>query len=215
MSFHEELLEKARSIWDTMLGHPFLKETAECRIEDAVFANWLQQDYLFVQGAIPFISVMVSRAPLCVRSGLATAIGALHEELRLFEEMASKKNVSLDNLRITPTCHAYIQFMLATAHSASFEEGFALLYGAEKAYFDSWTWVKGNLKGESPWQPFIEKWSDENFQQWINWIEGVLDNLADQASTSLQEKMIEVFRLTGQYELLFWDMAIKGESWPV
>ncbi len=116
---------------------------------------------------------------------------------------------------MTPTCHHYIQFMLATAYSASFEEGFVLLYGAERAYFDSWSWVRQNLKDTSPWQPFIERWSSENFRQWIEWIETSLDGLAEKSSPLLRENMKEVFRLTGEYELLFWDMAAKGESWPV
>ena len=215
MSFHEELLVCARPIWDVMLRHPFLKETAECRIEDSVFANWLQQDYLFVQGAVPFIGVLLSRAPLAVRPGLVLALTALHEELELFERVASERNIPRQVVEMTPTCHHYVQFMLATAYSASFEEGFVLLYGVEKAYFDSWSWVHQNLKGTSPWQPFIDRWSNENFRQWIEWIETSLDGLTEKSSPLLRKNMKEIFRLTGEYELLFWDMAAKGESWPV
>ena len=51
MSFHEDLLARAQLIWDSMLGHPFLKDTADGRIADAVFANWMQQDYLFASTA--------------------------------------------------------------------------------------------------------------------------------------------------------------------
>ncbi len=128
MAFHEKLLAKARPIWDVMLQHGFLKETAEGRIKDAVFATWMQQDYLYVQGTIAFISVLVSRAPVAIRSGLAPAITALQGELDLFEQMAARKNLSFQNLKMTPTCHAYVQFMLATAHTASFEEGFTALW---------------------------------------------------------------------------------------
>ncbi len=215
MSFHEELLVCARPIWDVMLRHPFLKETAECRIEDSVFANWLQQDYLFVQGAVSFIGVLLSRAPLAVRPGLVLALTALHEELELFERIAAERNITPQDVKMTPTCHHYIQFMLATAYSTSFEESFVLLYGAERAYFDSWSWVRQNLKGTSPWQAFIDRWSSEDFRQWIEWIETRLDGLAEKSSPLLRENMKEVFRLTGEYELLFWDMAAKGESWPV
>ncbi len=215
MNFHEELLVCARPIWDVMLRHPFLTETAECRIEDSVFANWLQQDHLFVQGAVSFIGVLLSRAPLAVRPGLVLALTALHEELELFERIASERNITPQDVKMTPTCHHYIQFMLATAYSASFEESFVLLYGAERAYFDSWSWVRQNLKGTSPWQAFIDRWSSEDFRQWIEWIETRLDDLAEKSSPLLRENMKEVFRLTGEYELLFWDMAAKGESWPV
>ena len=215
MPFPDELLVKARPIWDAMLQHRFLKETAEGRIEDTVFATWMQQDYLYVQGAISFISVLVSRAPVAIRSPLASALAALQGELDLFQQVAAGKNISFQDLKITPTCHAYVQFMLSTAHAASFEEGFTLLYGTEKAYFDCWSWVRQNLKVGSPWQPFIERWSDESFRQWVSWIAATLDALATHASPSLRERMTEIFLLTGQYELLFWDMAAEGEAWPV
>jgi thiaminase len=214
MSFHEECLVRAESIWNAMLRHRFLKETAEGLIGDAVFGNWMQQDYLFVEEGVRFIAVLCSRAPLSIARPLTSAIPALQAELELFESMASQKKISFQNLKTTPTCHAYVQFMLATAHSASFEEGFALLYGAEKAYFDSWLWVRQNLTHESPWLPFIERWSSDAFREWVSWIEVTLDGLADHSSPSLKEKMIEVFLLTGQYELRFWDMAFQGESWP-
>lgn len=215
MAFHEECLERAKPVWDAMLGHPFLKETAECRIPDAIFANWLQQDYLFVQGGVRFIGTLVGRAPESLRPKLASAMPALEAELELFARMAAGKQIRLDNLAMAPTCHAYVQFLLATAHAAAFEEGFTLLYGAEKAYLDSWQWVRRNLTGVSPWQPFIERWSGEEFRQWVDWLEITLDELAEEASPSLRARMTEIFWLTAQYELRFWDMAYRGETWPV
>lgn len=215
MSFHGELLSRARPIWDAMLAHPFLTDTAAGRIPDAAFATWMQQDYLYVAQAIRFVSILAAEAPVTLSNDLTSASAALQAELRLFERMAAEQGVSFENLRMSPTCHAYTQFMLATAYSASFEEGFALLYGAEKAYLDSWSLVRRELKIASRWQAFIEKWSDEGFQRWIQWLEVTLDALAAEASPGLREKMAEVFFLTGQYEVLFWNMALHGERWPV
>ncbi|MCL6508574.1 MAG: hypothetical protein K6T59_16300 [Bryobacteraceae bacterium] len=215
MGFHEECLEKSSAVWKAILAHPFLKETAECRIPDPVFANWLQQDYLFVRGGVRFIATLAGRAPEAVALKLAAAIPALEAELELFGRMAAEKQIRLGNVTIAPTCHAYIQFLLATAHAASFEEGFTLLYGAEKAYLDSWQWVRENLTGVSPWQAFIERWSGAEFRQWVSWIEVTLDELAEEASVSLRARMVEIFWLTAQYELRFWEMAYRGETWGV
>jgi len=214
-TFHEELLDRARPVWNAILSHPFLMATAEGRIPHEAFATWLQQDYLYVAQAIRFFSVLAAKAPASLSAGLAASTNALGSELRLFESMAADKGISLHDLCMTPTCHAYTQFMLATAYGASFEEGFTLLYGAEKAYFDSWTFVRRNLTAASPWQAFIDKWSGDSFRRWIEWLELALDNLAAAASPSLREKMAAIFLLTGQYELLFWNMALRGERWPV
>jgi thiaminase/transcriptional activator TenA len=213
MAFHEECLERARPVWEAILAHPFLRETAACRIPDAVFANWLQQDYLFVRGGVRFLATLSGRAPESVAVKLAGAIPALEAELELFARMAAERQIGLERIATAPTCHAYVQFLLATAHTASFEEGFTLLYGAEKAYLDSWEWVRRNLAGVSPWQPFIERWSGEDFKQWVGWIEATLDELAEEASPSLRAGMLEIFCLTARYELRFWEMAYRGEVW--
>ncbi len=204
---------KSRPLWTKMLDHEFLRQTAAGSIPFEVFANWLRQDYFFVKGAIPFISVLISRAPEAMRPGLAAAIPALESELSLFERMAREKRVPLEG-EITPTCHAYIQFMIATAHSASFEEAFTLLYCAEKAYFDCWSSVRRTLPDTSPWGDFVDRWSNESFAAWIKWLEGEIDKLLEQASESLTERMGETFLTTTRYEYLFWDMALRGESWP-
>ena len=196
-----------------MLEHPFLKATADGSIPHEVFANWLRQDYLFVRGAIPFLGVLVSRAPVSLVPGLSGAISALDSELALFCEMAGEQHVQLEE-KVTPTCHAYLQFLIATAHSASFEEGFALLYGAEKAYFDCWSAVRRNLSAPSPWEAFIDRWSNPDFAEWVAWLERELDRLAEAASPLLRERMKEIFLTAARYEILFWDMALKGESWP-
>ncbi|HXG32195.1 MAG TPA: hypothetical protein VNJ11_02435 [Bryobacteraceae bacterium] len=213
MAFHEECLEKARAVWQAILSHPFLGETAECRIPDSVFANWLRQDYLFVRGGIRFLATLAGRAPEAVALKLAAAIPALEAELELFARMAAERQIRLNHVTIAPTCHAYIQFLLATAHAASFEEGFTLLYGAEKAYLDSWARVRQHLTGVSPWQSFIERWSGDEFRQWVGWLEVTLDELAEEASAALRARMAEVFWLTAQYELRFWEMAYRGETW--
>lgn len=215
MRFHEHLLQQAEPIWKAMLGHRFLAETAAGTISTEAFANWMKQDYLFVREAVPFLSILSAKAPAALRKPLCEALGALHDELALFERLAREHHVSLDGVRMAPTCHAYVQFLLATAYGRSFPEGFTVLYGAEKAYLDSWTWVKEQGRGTSPWQAFIDNWTSEPFRRYVDWLAETLDHLAREVSPSMRHAMTELFLLTGQYEVLFWEMAATGESWPV
>ncbi len=214
-SFHRDLLERAQPIWQKMLAHRFLVETAEGTISPDTFARWMQQDYLFAREAVPFLALLLAKAPRDVRVHLAEAIAALHRELALFERMAREHAVSLEALTMLPTCHAYIQFLQATAYGRSFAEGFTVLYGAEKAYLDSWSWVKEHQQKESPWQPFIDNWTSEPFRRYVDWLAETLDELAEDAPASMRQAMVELFLLTGQYEILFWEMAASAETWPV
>jgi thiaminase/transcriptional activator TenA len=213
--FHEQLLQRAEPIWKVMLAHRFLAETAAGTMAPGTFANWMKQDYLFARGAVPFLSVLLAKAPVELRKNLSDALVALHQELALFERMAREHNVSFEGIKMTPTCHAYVQFLVTAAYERPFAEGFTVLYGAEKSYLDSWSWVKDHQTQESSWQAFINNWTSDAFRGYVDWLAATLDTLAEQAAASTREVMTELFLLTGQYEILFWEMAAAGEAWPV
>jgi thiaminase len=214
-SFHQRLLVATGPIWNDILSHPFLASTADGSISDRVFKTWMAQDYLFVREEIPFLGVLISKAPPPLRPPLADAAVALNRELELFREQATARGVTLDGVELSPTCHAYVQFLMATAYGRSFEEGFTVLYGVEKAYLDSWAWVKTNQRGPSPWQAFIDNWTGNAFQDYIAWLAATLDELAAGKSEADLANMKELFLLIARYEYLFWEMAASEETWPV
>ncbi len=214
-SFHEHLLATARPIWGAILSHPFLASTADGTISEDVFKTWMVQDYLFVREEIPFLGVLISKAPPHLRPPLADAVVTLNRELELFREQANAAGISFDGISMSPTCHAYIQFLMATAYGRSFEQGFTLLYGVEKAYLDSWVRVKSRQRSRSPWQAFIDNWTSDAFQDYVAWLAETLDALATGKSEADRANMEELFLLAARYEYLFWEMAARGKTWPV
>src|SRR2546425_4115146 len=215
MSFSERLMRAVEPQWTAMLAHPFLRQTAAGTLPAGRFETWLRQDYLFVREDLGFIGCLIARAPVNLRRLLGEFIPALHREIDLFESMAKELGVSLEGIEPSPVCHAYNMFLLATAHTRSFAESFAVLYGAEKAYFDSWNQVKKQQTQTSPYQRFIDHWSNDAFAAWVNQLAQELNTLAAACGASELARMEELFRLTARYEYLFWDMALKGDQWPV
>jgi len=213
-AFHEQLIEAAGTVWQAILSHPFLKMTADGTVPDETFKTWMQQDYVFVREAIPFTAVLLAKAPLPLRPSLSEVIPALNAELDLFAKNAQAHGIELEDVQPAPTCHAYLQFLMATAYGRSFEEGFTVLYAAEKAYLDSWMEVKKNQRAPSPWQSFIDNWTSEAFQQYVGWLATTLDDLATGKPESDRRAMQELFLTTARYEYLFWEMAATREQWP-
>jgi thiaminase len=212
--FTERLDEAAKGIWKKLLSHPFLESTYKQEILDDVFGQWVRQDYIFVREAIPFIALMIGRAPLELRGQLVNIIGMLVKELGMFEKMAKEHNIGLENIKPSPTCHAYLQYLYATANIRPIEESFTVLYAAEKAYYDSWKTVKNYLQSESKWQAFIDYWSSDDFGAYVRWIESELNKLAEGLPEEKLAKMEEQFLTTARYEYLFWTMAQTSEEWP-
>jgi thiaminase len=174
----------------------------------------MRQDYLFVEAAIPFMAALLAKAPADHWEAYSGIIAALQKELKLFEERAQAVGVSLREGPPSFTCHAYVQFLMATAYQRSYAEGYTVLYAAEKAYHDSWKVVKEGIDPDSPWYPFVENWAGEEFGQYVSFLEGELDKLAADAGEGERTRMGELFELTTKYEIAFWEMAVSGEAWP-
>lgn len=214
MSFCATQLEAVRPLWDRMLSHPFLLRTRDGEISDEVFATWMRQDYLFVEAAIPFMSALLTKAPSAHWETFAGIIAALQKELKLFEERAEAVGVTLRGTPPSFTCHAYVQFLMATAFQRSYAEGYTVLYAAEKAYHDSWKVVQAGIDPESKWHPFVENWAGDEFAAYVTFLETELDKLAGDAGETELANMAELFELTVKYEIAFWEMAVSGEDWP-
>ena len=214
MGFCSEQLDRLAPLWNRMTGHPFLVETRDGTIPRDTFANWMRQDHLFVEAAIPFVSALLAKAPREHWEPLDRVLTALMRELGMFEERAEAVGVTLAGAEPGFVNHAYIQFLLATAHRSSYPEGYAVLYAAEKAYYDSWSVVRDGIDPESPWKPFVENWSGPDFADYVAYLEDTLDRLAADCGEAERARMAELFELTGRYELAFWDMAYRGAAWP-
>ncbi len=214
MSFAREQIERVRPLWDRMTSHPFLIQTRDGTIPDDTFARWMQQDYLFVEAAIPFIAAMIPTGPREHWEGHAGIISAFTKELDLFRERAGAAGVAMEGIEPSFTCHAYIQFLLATAYRRPYTEAYTVLYAAEKCYHDSWKVVQDGIDPDSLWYPFVENWAGDEFAAYVGHLEGELDRLAEAAGPAERDRMAGLFELTVKYEIAFWEMALTDDAWP-
>jgi thiaminase len=215
MGFVQGLHTKYEKDWNKMLAHPFLAETANGTIPDERFANWVAQDYLFVREAVPFIAMMIPKAPLAHRTTLAGTVSAFQGELSVFEQMAAEHGIRLEGVEPAPINLAYINWLRTTALLDPYEAAYTALYAGEKAYTDSWMVVKQGLKGPSKWQAFIDVWTNEGFAAWVDSLATDLDVMAEGASERMRALMERRFVDGLRYEYQFWNLAYYGESWGI
>ena len=214
MGFAAEQLARVSVEWQDMLDHPFLLRTRDGTIPFDTFATWMRQDYLFVEASIPFISILLAKAPEKHWAAHSGEIGMLHKELELFRERAAATGVELSTLAPSFVTHAYIQFLLATAYRESYACGYTVFYTAEMAYHHSWRVVLNGIDHASPWFPFVENWAGVAFAGYLASLEKELDELAAHAGAAERARMAELFELTMRYEVAFWNMAWTAEGWP-
>lgn len=212
--FSDAQVERLRPLWDEMLAHPLLARMRDGTIDEETFHRWMRQDYLFVTSAIPFLASLIPRGPASHWQPLARAVGALEREIRLFEEQARELGVELKGAVPSETVHAFNEFLLATARTASYEEAYAVLYAAHRATHESFRFVKSGLAPDSPVGPFVKNWAGREFGFYLGYLGSELDKLAQETSPETYAKMEEIFERVVRHEIAFFDAVLSGGEWP-
>lgn len=193
--------------WQRLLAHPFLKELGQGKLPQEKFDFWAQQDYIFVREAQRFFSVLIAKSPADLQSALLQVFPVLQNELQMFRDYAKERGFDIETIEPAPVCHAYISFLLSTAYSEDYLGAFTVLYGAEKAYLDSWLEVKKQLVPTSPYQRFVGNWTKKEFQDYVAWLGDTLNNLAKGYPADYLSHVEWLYIQTGRYEYQFWEMC--------
>ena len=140
------------------MNHPFIEAAADGTLDPAAFDRWLVEDHHFVVGFRRFLARLVALAPdEAARDLLAGAQVPLQAELDLFRAEAEKRGLDLAG-EPSPTTLGYTSFLLASAEDG-WPVALAVLYGAERAYFEAWSLVRARAETSSPYWSFIDNWS--------------------------------------------------------
>jgi thiaminase/transcriptional activator TenA len=203
------LLAGSAPLWQRLTAHPFVLAAGDGSLPTAAFERWLVEDHWFVAGFRRFLAGLVRLTP-DPRSAdvLAAGLGPLQAELDLFRREATTRRLDLtgEPLPTTLGYTSYLQASLADGYPAAI----AVLYGAEKAYYDAWAAVRSVARGASPYWPFIDNWSSDGFAGWVAAVARLLDAAAPAGPTPA---MSAAFDRVVRFELRFWDAVYTGETW--
>jgi thiaminase len=209
----DDALADQQEAWQRMRTHPFLRATRDGTLPAATFERWLAQDHLFVAGSLPFLGALLASAPSEARPVLAGAIAGYQAELRQFGETAERLGVDLTGTRPAFVTHAYLQFLLATAHR-SFAQGLLVLTVLERAYLECWRGVRDGLAAEALWRPLVEQWTSDDFAGYVRSLEGLAERVTEGVGFAERHALTDHLGLTIGYEVAFWEMAWHGWTWP-
>ncbi|MCD6171613.1 MAG: TenA family protein [Thermoplasmata archaeon] len=207
MKFSDYLIEKSKEIWKEFLPNKFLREIAEDKIKKEAFEKWLSNDYNFVKNALRFMNIISAKIPDKLIPFMTESICYIKEELKMFEEKAKEMKINLNN-KVSFICQSYSNFLISSAFIHTFFENLAIYYCEEKAYYEAWNWVKKHVKNNS-YKKFVEHWSSEDFRLYVEKIEEILNEFANQAGEYEKKEAEKLFIETSKFEKLFWDMAYE------
>jgi thiaminase/transcriptional activator TenA len=204
-----DLLAGSAAPWSQLSAHPFIAQAGDGSLRRGSFDRWLVADHYFVVGFRRFLTGLVTVAPdEHAADVLAAGLGGLQSELALFRREAATRGVDLD-AEPGPIAVGYTAFLRASLQDG-YPVALAVLYGAEKAYFDAWSAVRATARRDSDYWPFVDNWSSPAFAHWVASIAGLLDAITPDGPTAA---MRASFDRVVRFELRFWTAVHAGDTW--
>lgn len=218
--FSEELRQLAAPVWRAQLDHPFVRGIAEGNLDLDRFAHWVRQDYRFLVEYCRLFALGAARAPdLGTLTRFADLLVATARgEMDLHRSYAAQFGISEAELAVeplAPTTQAYTDFLLRTAATGDFAELVAALLPCMWGF--SWLGqelARGPRPADQRFAAWIDSYSAAEFAELAGWCRDLADRVADASGPGVRARMRQAFLTSSRYELAFWEMAWRRETWP-
>ena len=116
---------------------------------------------------------------------------------------------------LSPACHHYVSYLLATAYAEPYEVLLGALLPCFWIYAEVGRDIHGRAAAANPYQAWIDTYAGEQFHAAVRATIEATDEAASDASPALLERMHRAFTRATQLEWMFWDSAHRLEPWPV
>ncbi|WP_096393275.1 thiaminase II [Halorubrum trapanicum] len=219
MGFSDRLLEAGSEIWDAQKEHPFVVELADGSLDEAAFRHWVKQDYRYLLDYARVFALAGAKADdeATTRRLTGTAHATLDDEMDLHRSFAADYGLSpadLEAVEKAPTCAAYTDFLVRTAHEGSIAEIAAAVYPCGQGYLDVADHMASLAAEEHRYTPFIEKYTSDEFRETVGWMRELVDRYGE-AYPGERDAMRAAFLRSARLEHAFWEMCYTEEEWCV
>ena len=115
---------------------------------------------------------------------------------------------------LTPACHHYTSFLVATAWSAPYPVAVAALLPCFWIYAEVGRDIHARSAPGNPYQSWVDTYASEEFHAAVRGVCATVDRLADGATQATRAAMHAAYRDAARLEWLFWDSAYRLAEWP-
>lgn len=225
MNYTTELFSRAawqRNVraYETIRTMPFNAELAAGTLSEARFKHYIIQDAHYLIGFGRALTLAAAKAPSPERliQFAKSAEGAIVVERALHGGFFDKYGITaeiFDATPLSPACHHYVSYLLATAYSEPYEVLLGALLPCFWIYAEVGRDIHTHAAAANPYQAWIDTYAGEQFQASVRAAIEAADEAGAGASRQLQERMQRAFTRATQLEWMFWDSAYRLEQWPV
>ncbi len=218
--FSAEAWGRNAALYDATLALPFNVELAEGRLGLEAFRHYIVQDAKYLIAFGQALAVAAAKADRA--DHIALFAGAAREaivvERALHEDYFGR--FGLDPAAVaaeplSPVCHHYTSFLLATAFREPLPVVAAALLPCFWVYREVGHHIHGRAAPDNPYRAWIDTYAGDDFAAAVDAMVDITDALAAEASEGERAAMHAGFSRAMRLEWMFWDSAYRREAWPV
>jgi thiaminase/transcriptional activator TenA len=221
--FTDWLRKRAEPDWTNAVDHRFTRELGRGALSEAVFAEYLVQDYAFLDVLVSTFGFAVAQAPdvSAKRAHIEFLDTLTDEENNYFERSFSALGVDdtrWEQPELSTTTAAFVDLFARTAREGGYAETLAAIVPAEWIYAE-WATREASAHEAASDLPFyfadwIELHANPSFEEFVTWLRGQLDAHGPTLSPAREREIERIFCRTVDLEVAFFDDAYAaGETY--
>jgi thiaminase (transcriptional activator TenA) len=203
-----------------ILDHPFNRELAGGTLKREVFLFYMIQGAHYLGVFARALALLAAKAPTAgaqVKFAQASA-EAIIVERALHQDYFASFGITGELFEATPpspTCEAYTNFLMATAHGRGFAVGCAAVLPCFEIYWKVGLELLQIAQKPNPFEKWIETYADDAFGQTVREVLVLTDDAHAAAAQGDRHAMRDHYLKAVRYEWMFWDSAYRREEWPI
>jgi thiaminase (transcriptional activator TenA) len=218
--FSREAWDQNARAYEIIRAMPFNTQLADGTLSEARFKHYITQDAHYLIGFGRALTLAAAKAPSpdrIVQFAKAAEVAIIVERAlhgSFFERFGVTPQI-FAKMPLSPACHHYVSYLLATAYAEPYEVVLGALLPCFWIYAEVGRDIHARSKPANPYQAWIDTYAGEEFHTAVRAVIAATDEAADGASSLLRQRMLSAFGRAIQLEWLFWDSAFRLETWPV
>ncbi|WP_434779655.1 thiaminase II [Neisseria sp. Ec49-e6-T10] len=213
----QKIWQQAAPIIDQIVQQPFNQELMEGTLPQEKFIHYIEQDALYLKEYGRALANIIPKLQNTEQT--STFLGFLKDTIiveNVLHQQYLSKTDGQTQLKATPTCVLYTQFLLAQTSMNHAAIGMAAILPCFWIYKHVGDYILANYqKNNHPYFEWIQTYSGEEYGQAVKVAIHLADQLAQNQSSFVQKQMDEAFMMATKMEYLFWDSAYQLATWPI
>jgi thiaminase/transcriptional activator TenA len=216
----QQIWEEQFPFYQKILAHPFNRELLSGSLDEAVFRDYIIQDYHFCQNYKKVHAILLAKAPDEAASRfMVKIIGQIDEEIAsLHAACIGKYGITDQELAdppAYPSTELYNAFLIKTATLDPFEVGLMATLPCHWVYYQLGMDMKKMEKGRgNRYQAWIDQygtapWETSETKKVVDFTEKYLKATTEENRLKMRNAFVTAMKL----EYLFWDGVYNRVTW--